>query len=64
MTMLEYTKMILDKVSFEPKIFRKELRKAVNYISKEEYNHLKSWVRQKFGGKSKTSQKYGELKIG
>ena len=51
MTMLEYTKIILEKVSFDPRIFRKELKKAVNYVSKEEYGHLKSWVKQKFGAK-------------
>ncbi len=44
MTMLEYTKIILEKVSFDPRIFRKELRKSVNYVTKEEYGHLKAWV--------------------
>lgn len=48
MTMLEYTKIILEKVSFSPKIFRKELRKAMNYVTKEEYRDLKSWVKKKF----------------
>ncbi|MCP9767923.1 hypothetical protein EGI22_08365 [Lacihabitans sp. LS3-19] len=46
--MLEYTKIILDKVSFEPKLFRKELRKAIKYVSKDEYAQLKMWCKQKF----------------
>lgn len=56
MTMLEYTKMILEKVSFEPRIFRKELRKSLRYISREEYNHLKNWVKIRFGRVEKLSQ--------
>lgn len=54
MNMLEYTKTILEKVSFDPRIFRKELRKAVKYVTKEEYDYLKSWVRKKFGKRSTT----------
>ena len=54
MTMLEYTKMILEKVSFEPAIFRKELRKSLRYISREEYNHLRNWVKDKFGHLNQT----------
>ena len=49
MTMFQYTKIILEKVSFDPKIFRKELKKAVNYVTKEEYRILKSWASEKFG---------------
>lgn len=52
--MLEYTKMILEKVSFEPKIFRKELKKAINYISKEEYRHLKDWCKRNFSNKMRS----------
>jgi hypothetical protein len=48
MTMLEYTKMILEKVSFDRNIFRKELKKATHYVSKEEYQHLKDWCKERF----------------
>ncbi len=48
MTMLEYTKMILEKVSFEPRIFRKELRKALRQSTKEEFQQLMSWCRERF----------------
>lgn len=49
MTMFEYSKMILEKVSFEPRIFKKELRKALRQSTQEEIKHLMSWCREKFG---------------
>jgi hypothetical protein len=51
MTPLEYAKMILEKVSFEPKIFKKELRKALRNSSKRDFKHLMNWCREKFGKK-------------
>lgn len=48
MSPIEYTKMILEKVSFEPKIFRKELRKALRKTSKRDFKHLMDWCRAKF----------------
>lgn len=56
MTMFEYSKMILEKVSFEPRIFKKELRKALRQSTKEEFNQLMSWCREKFGKKQDISQ--------
>jgi hypothetical protein len=53
MSPLEYAKMILEKVSFEPKIFRKELRKALKKSSKRDFKHLLNWCREKFGRKNK-----------
>jgi hypothetical protein len=53
MTMLEFSKMILEKVSFEPRIFKKELRKALRKASAEEFRHLMAWCREKFGKKQK-----------
>lgn len=46
--MLEYTKMILEKVSFDSKLLKKELKKSLRYISKEEYRHLKDWAKMRF----------------
>jgi len=63
MTMLEYTKIILEKVSFDPRIFRKELRKSIKYVSKEEYGQLKFWVRQKFGRKRKKNSEAFKLEV-
>lgn len=53
--MLEYTKIILEKVSFEPWIFKKELRKALRQSTKEEVKQLMSWCREKFSKKDKTN---------
>lgn len=53
MSPLEYAKMILEKVSFEPKIFRKELRKALRKASKRDFKHLMNWCREKFSSKKK-----------
>ncbi len=53
MSPTEYAKMILEKVSFEPKIFRKELRKALRKASKRDFKHLMDWCREKFGRKKK-----------
>lgn len=41
--MLEYFKTILSKVSFDKKLFEKELRKAVKSLFPEEINQLKDW---------------------
>ena len=62
--MLEYTKMILEKVSFEPRIFKKELRKAMNYVTKEEYGLLKIWVKKKFGKRRFSESDFPKLKLG
>lgn len=47
-TMYEYSKIILEKVYFEPKIFRKELRKALRQSTSEECKNLMAWCRSKF----------------
>lgn len=49
--MLELSKEILLKVSFDQYLFRKELLKALKWIRKDERTHLKLWVYQKFGKK-------------
>ena len=48
MSPIEYAKLILEKVSFEPKIFKKELRKALRKSSKSDFKHLMHWCREKF----------------
>jgi len=47
-SMLEYCKMILDKLSFDPKLFRKEYRKSFKYLSPGEDLVLKKWARENF----------------
>lgn len=46
---LEYAKTILKKVSFDIKLFRKELAKAYQYLMEEEVNELMNWVESNFG---------------
>lgn len=47
--MLEYTKKILTKVSFDKSLFRKELLKAVRWLKKDELQMLKMWCITTFG---------------
>lgn len=47
--MLEYTKELLKKVSFDVKLFRKELAKAYQRLLEEEVEELKEWVLNNFG---------------
>jgi hypothetical protein len=44
-SMLEYSKMILSKMSFDRKLFRKEYRKAFRYPDGQEQAELKNWLR-------------------
>jgi hypothetical protein len=47
--MLEYVKTILSKVSFDRRLFEKELRKAIRALVPEELRDLKEWCYTKFG---------------
>jgi hypothetical protein len=49
MNMLQYVKMILEKVSFDRKLFEKELKKGLKELLKEEVRELKNWCYEKFG---------------
>jgi hypothetical protein len=51
MTILEFTKIVLEKVSFEPTLFRKELKKALRKMSDEDFKNLMNWCRTRFGKK-------------
>jgi len=46
--MLEYIKMILEKVSFDKNLFEKELKKAIRSLLPEEIVQLKSWCYDTF----------------
>lgn len=48
--MLEYAKTILEKVSFDVNLFKKEFEKAVKMLMPEEVNELISWIRKNFDG--------------
>ncbi|MCU0354720.1 MAG: hypothetical protein MUD08_13430 [Cytophagales bacterium] len=47
--MLEYAKTILEKVSFDRRLFEKELSKALINLVKEEVQVLRAWCYEKFG---------------
>ena len=43
---LEYYKCILEKVSFDDELFRKEYRKALNILNDKEAEEFKKWASQ------------------
>jgi hypothetical protein len=47
--MLNYVKTVLSKVSFDARLFEKELRKAIKMLIAEEVNELKRWCYTSFG---------------
>ena len=55
MSMLEYCKIILGKMKFSRKLFRKEYRKTFQYLEPCEHHKLKQWLRQG-EGKAKSSK--------
>jgi len=48
-TMLDYVKTILNKVSFDVNLFRKELMKSLGRLSQEEREELRVWTEQQYG---------------
>jgi hypothetical protein len=47
--MLELSKQILQKVSFDRKLFKKELKKSLRWIKPQERIQLKIWCMSTFG---------------
>lgn len=48
--MLEMQKIVLEKVSFDQSLFRKELLKSLKWLKKEEALLLKAWCLATFAG--------------
>lgn len=48
-TMLDYCKVILEKVSFDRSLFEKELLKAIAMLIPTDRDELKAWVTRNFG---------------
>ena len=46
--MLEFSKNILQKVSFDKQLFKKELQKSARWIGKHEVSALKIWALTSF----------------
>lgn len=55
MEMLEYQKLILEKVSFNKELFKKELSKSHNWLNSYEFNLLLYWALKTF------NYKYAEI---
>jgi len=49
MKMLNYFKTVLKKVSFDARLFEKELRKAIRTLIAEELQELRSWCYTNYG---------------
>lgn len=47
--MLEFSKQVLQKVSFDRHLFNKELKKSIAWIRKEERMIFKTWCIATFG---------------
>jgi hypothetical protein len=47
--MLEYSKEILTKVSFDPVLFKKELQKSMMWLKGEQRSLLLKWCSETFG---------------
>jgi hypothetical protein len=47
-SMLEYIKIILQKVSFDHLLFEKELRKAIRMLMPDENKKLRLWCYERF----------------
>lgn len=47
--MLAYSKNVLNKMSFDIVLFKKELSKAYQNLLEEEIEELMNWVMEKFG---------------
>lgn len=60
--MLEYTKTVLKKVSFDTKLFCKELKKAIKRLLPEEIEELKYWLQQFITDKPELQQSLIYLK--
>jgi hypothetical protein len=47
--MLNYVKTVLTRVSFDARLFEKELRKAIKMLIADEVVELRSWCYSNFG---------------
>ncbi len=46
--MLEYAYVILQKLSFDKELFRKELKKCISYLNTDETKQLEHWVQKNY----------------
>ncbi len=62
-SMLEYSKTVLKKVSFDAKLFCKELEKAISRLLPEEIEELKNWLQQFITDKPELQQSLVYIKV-
>lgn len=60
--MLEYSKTVLKKVSFDAKLFLKEVKKAISMLLPEEIEEFKLWLQQFIDDKPELQQSLIYLK--
>ena len=60
--MLEYTKTILKKVSFDARLFCKEVKKAIVNLLPEEIEEFEDWLRQFINDKPELQESLMYLK--
>jgi hypothetical protein len=48
-SMFEYCKLILEKLSFNKTLFVKEYRKSFKYLHPGEHSKFRRWVKKRFG---------------
>lgn len=51
--MLEYVKIILQKVSFDLQLFGRELQKSIAWLNENEKTELKIWLNSSYSGEYK-----------
>jgi len=61
--MLEYTKTVLQKVSFDARLFTKEVKKAISVLLPQEIEELKVWLKQFIDDKPELHQSLLLLKV-
>lgn len=49
--MLEYTKTVLEKVSFNEALFTKELMKSIQWVQMDDANQLYAWCKTLYGNR-------------
>ncbi len=49
MNILEYSKLILSRVSFCPELFKRELHKSIDTLENEDIDGLKIWCIREYG---------------
>ena len=61
--MLEYTKTVLKKVSFDTKLFCKEVKKAISNLLPHEIEELRLWLQQFINDKPELQESLIYLKV-